>query len=93
MAKKPENAEFLHFWVVLTTVTIAITVVSRIEFLLFEVECLIVFGETIIPGNHEIFKPAFKHAYQNIWRVDSLKNLGNFKQFLFWLRFLKVGKI
>ena len=49
MARTIENADIWRFGIVLTTITIVITIVSRPEFLLFKVQCLISFGEAITP--------------------------------------------
>ena len=68
-----------HFWVILTTITIVITAVFQPEFLLLTIECSVVSGGTITPGNHATFKPTFKYAYPNIWIVDFFKKLGKFQ--------------
>ena len=74
--------------------TIVIAIVSRPEFLLFKAWCRIAFGEAITSEHHEIFKPAFKLGYSNIWRVYSFKNIQEISsRFLSWYRFIKVGKI
>ena len=45
-----ESADFWRFGVVLTTITVANTIVSRPQFLLLKVQCLISCGEAITPG-------------------------------------------
>ena len=57
-AKISGNAEIWDFGIFLTVITIVISIVSRIESLLFMVDCLVAFREAIIPGNHETSKPA-----------------------------------
>ena len=79
MARTIGNVNIWRSAIVLTTVTIVITIVSRPEFLLFKVECLVGFGKAITPRNHEIFKPASKSGYPNIWRVGFLKKIGKFR--------------
>ena len=44
--------------------------------------------------NREVFKPASKSGYPNIWRVNSFKKIREISSnFLFWLHFMKVGKV
>ena len=64
--------------ILLKTIAIVIAIVSHPEFLLFKVEGLIDFGKAITPENHEIFEPASKSGYPNIWREDSFKKFGKF---------------
>ena len=52
MARTIGNAGTWHFGIVLTTIIIAISIVSRPEFLLFKVWCLVAFGEAITSRNH-----------------------------------------
>ena len=88
------NVNICRSGIVLKTITIVIAIVSNPEFLLFKVECLIGFGNAITPRNHEVFKPASKSGYPNIWRVDSLKKIREISSsFLSWLRFMRVGKV
>ena len=48
----------------------------------------------ISPPNYEVFKPASKSGYPNIWCVDIFKKIWeSSSSFLFWLRFMKVGKV
>ena len=57
-----------RYWgseIVLTTIAMVITIVSRTEFLLFKVLCLIGFEKAITPINHEISKPASNSGYTN----------------------------
>ena len=52
--------------------------------------CLI--ENVISPPNCEVFKPASKSGYPNIWYVDIFKEIWeSFSSFLSWLRFMKVG--
>ena len=41
MTKTIENADFWHVFVVLTTITIVIAIVTRSEFLLAKAQCLV----------------------------------------------------
>ena len=53
--------------------------------------CLI--ENAISPPNCEVFKPASKSGYPNIWCVDIFKKIWESStSFLSWLRFMKVGK-
>ena len=48
----------------------------------------------ISPPNCEVFKPASKSGYPNIWCVDIFKKIWeSSSSFLSWLRFMKVGKV
>ena len=54
--------------------------------------CLI--ENAISPPNSEVFKPASKSGYPNIWCVDIFKKIWeSSSSFLSWLRFMKVGKV
>ena len=54
--------------------------------------CLI--ENAISPPNCEVFKPASKSGYPNIWCVDIFKTIWeSSSSFLSWLRFMKVGKV
>ena len=54
--------------------------------------CLI--ENAISPPNCEVFKPASKSGYPNIWCVDIFKKIcESSSSFLSWLRFMKVGKV
>ena len=54
--------------------------------------CLI--ENAISPPNCEVFKPASKSVYPNIWCVDIFKKIWeSSSSFLSWLRFMKVGKV
>ena len=54
--------------------------------------CLI--ENAISPPNCEVFKPASKSGYPNIWYVDIFKKIWeSSSSFLSWLRFMKVGKV
>ena len=93
MARTIGNVNICRSGIVLKTITIVIAIVSNPQFLLFKVECIIGFGNAIFPKNHEIFKPASKSGYPNIWRVDSFKKIREISSsFLSWLRFMKVSK-
>ena len=81
MARTIGNVDIWHPGIVLTTIIIVITIVSRPEFLLFTFQCLVDFGKAIIPRKHEVFKPASKSGNPNIWRVDFLKKFGKFQDF------------
>ena len=47
--------------------------------------CLI--ENAISPPNCEVFKPASKSVYPNMWCVDIFKNLGKFQQFFVLVAF------
>ena len=80
--------------IVVKTITIVIAIVSNPESLLFKIECLIGFGKAITLRNREVFKPASKSGYPNIWRIDSFKKIREISSsFLSWLCFMKVGKV
>ena len=54
--------------------------------------CLI--ENAISPPNCEVFKPASKSGYPNIWCVDIFKKIReSSSSFLSWLRFMKAGKV
>ena len=54
--------------------------------------CLI--ENAISPPNCEVFKPASKSGYPNIWCVDIFKKIWeSSSSFLSWLHFMKVGKV
>ena len=54
--------------------------------------CLI--ENAISPPNCEVFKPASKSGYPNIWCVGIFKKIWeSSSSFLSWLRFMKVGKV
>ena len=57
MARTVGNVDIWPSGIVLTTITIVITIFSRLKFLLLKlkVQCLIGFGKAITPRNLEIF--------------------------------------
>ena len=75
MARTIRNIDIWRSGIVFTTITIVITIFCHPEFLLFKVKCLIGFGKAITPRNHEIFKPASKSGYPNIWQIGIFKEI------------------
>ena len=74
------NVDIWRSGIVPATITFVFTIVSRPEFLLLKVKCLISFGKAVIQRSHEIFKPVSKSGYPDIWRVDSFKKFGKFSE-------------